>query len=97
MKFITVRDLRERTAALRRDIAKEREIVVTANGRPFAILTQVGPDTVEEEVAAIRRARARAAVDRIRARAARRGRDRGGASVVEAVVSAARKERKGRE
>ena len=46
MKFITIRDLRSDTARLRRDLQADREIVVTANGRPFAVMTRVGPDTV---------------------------------------------------
>jgi antitoxin (DNA-binding transcriptional repressor) of toxin-antitoxin stability system len=58
MKFVTIRDLRGNTARLRRDLREDREIVLTANGRPFALMTPVEPDTVEEELLAIRRARA---------------------------------------
>jgi len=47
MKFISIRDLRNDTAGLRRDLQADREIVVTANGRPIAIMTRVDPDTVE--------------------------------------------------
>jgi len=59
MKFISIRDLRKDTAGLRRDLEANREIILTANGKPIAVMTRVGPDDVEEEILAIRRARAK--------------------------------------
>lgn len=58
MKFITIRDLRSNTAAIRKDLASEREIVPTANGRPFAVMTRVEPETLMPflEIAAAARA-----------------------------------------
>ncbi len=73
MKFITIRDLRGNTARIRRDLEAEREVVITANGRPFAVMTRVEPDKLEEEILAIRRARARAALSRIRVKAKAEG------------------------
>ena len=35
MKFVSIRELRSRMAAIRKDLEQEREIVLTANGRPF--------------------------------------------------------------
>ena len=55
--------LRSKTASIRHDLAHAREIVLTANGRPFAVMTPVNAETVEEEIQAIRRARTRAAID----------------------------------
>ena len=75
MKFITIRDLRNNTASLRRNLQAEREVVITANGRPFAVMTRVEPDQLEEEILAIRRARSRAAISRIRAKAKAEGLD----------------------
>ena len=66
MKFITIRDLRSNTARLRRNLEAEREVVITANGRPFAVITRVEPDQLEEEILAIRRARCRAAISIVR-------------------------------
>jgi antitoxin (DNA-binding transcriptional repressor) of toxin-antitoxin stability system len=94
MKFITIRDLRSDTAKLRRDLQADREIVVTANGRPFAVMTRVGPDTVEDEILAIRRARARAALSRIRARAKADGLDRLTMDQIDAIIAGARRERR---
>ncbi|NQT52454.1 hypothetical protein HQ576_10405 [bacterium] len=94
MKFITVKDLRSSTAQLRKDLQTEHEVVVTANGRPFAVMTHVEPDGVEEEVLAIRRARARAALSRIRAKAKADGLDRLTMDEIDAIVAKARRERR---
>jgi len=95
MKFITVRDLRSNTAAIRKDLASEREIVLTANGRPFAVMTRVEPETLEEELLAIRRARARLAIERIRTKAKAAGLDRMSMDEVDAVIGEARRQRRG--
>ena len=94
MKFISIRDLRSNTARLRKDLQTEREIVVTANGRPFAVMTRVEPDKVEDEILAIRRARARAALSRIRAKAKADGLDRMTMDEIDAIIAAARRERR---
>ena len=96
MKFITVRDLRSKTAEVRRDLEQEREIVVTANGRPFAVMTPVDSDTVEDEIRAIRRARAQAAVDRVGAHARARGLDQLTMNEIDTLIAEARRARRGR-
>jgi antitoxin (DNA-binding transcriptional repressor) of toxin-antitoxin stability system len=94
MKFISIRDLRSDTAGLRRDLQADREIVVTANGRPIAIMTRVDPDTVEQEILAIRRARARAALSRMRNRARSEGLDRLTMDQIDDIVARARRDRR---
>jgi antitoxin (DNA-binding transcriptional repressor) of toxin-antitoxin stability system len=94
MKFITIRDLRSNTARLRRELQAENEIIVTANGRPFAVMTPVQPDNVEEEVRAIRRARGLAALDRIQAKAKAQGLDKMTMEEIDAVVAETRRERR---
>lgn len=94
MKFVTIKELRSSTARLRRDLEAERELVVTVNGRPFAVMTRVEPDGVEEEILAIRRARARAALSRIRAKAKADGLDRLTMAEIDAIIAKARRERR---
>ena len=96
MKFITIRDLRSNTSQLREDLEAEREVVVTANGRPFAVMTRVDGDSVEEEVNAIRSARAQAAVSRIRAKARNEGLDRLSMDQVDAIIARSRQEKDAR-
>jgi antitoxin (DNA-binding transcriptional repressor) of toxin-antitoxin stability system len=95
MKFVTIRDLRSNTAALRRELETEREIVLTVKGRPFAVMTRVEPDTVEDEILAIRRARARGALSRIRAKAKADGLDRMTMEQIDALVAEVRRELRG--
>ena len=92
MKFLAIRDLRANTAGLRKDLEANREIVVTANGRPFALMTRVKPDTVEEELLALRQARARAALSRTRAKAKADGRDKMTMEQINAIIADVRRE-----
>ncbi len=94
MRFVPIRELRTKTASIRQDLAKAREIVLTANGRPFAVMTPVNPDTVEEEIQAIRRARAKAAVDAIRAASRATGGDKMTMDDIDAEIAAARRARR---
>ena len=92
MKFVTIRDFRNRAAAIRKDLRTEHEIVLTSNGRPFAILADVDEDTFEEKLAALRRARANAALDRIQARAKATGAHRLTMPEIEAEIAEVRRE-----
>lgn len=96
MKFISIRDLRENTARIRKDLDAEGEVVVTANGRPFAVMTRVKPDKLEEEILAIRRARAATAISRIRLKAKAKGLDRLTMEQIDAIIAEARRKRPGK-
>jgi len=54
MKFLTVRDLRGKSAQVWRELPNEKEMVVTSNGRPVAVLTAVDESNVEQTLAAWR-------------------------------------------
>jgi len=41
VKFLSVRDLRGKSAQVWKDLPQEREMVITSNGRPIAILAAV--------------------------------------------------------
>lgn len=97
MKFISVRDLRGKSAQIWRKLTEERNLVVTSNGRPKAILTAVTEDNLEESLAAIRRAQAIDAVRSMRAAARASGADRMTLEEINAEIAAARKERRRRE
>lgn len=68
MTYIAVKDLKQ-GGALWTKLNEERELVVTRDGRPCAILVSVTGDEVEDSLAAIRRALFSAAVMRARRRA----------------------------
>jgi prevent-host-death family protein len=75
MKFITVRDLRSKPAAVWRELKTENELVVTNNGRPIALLTPLAEEGLEETLRAIRTAKASEALRGMRAAAAKSGKD----------------------
>ena len=94
MRFVTVRELRSKTATLRKDLDQDREIVLTANGRPFAVVSRIEPDSLEEELQAIRRARANVAVERLRAQAQAKGLNRLTMDDIDAMVAETRRQRR---
>jgi len=90
MKYLSIRDLRGNTAAVRKSLAAEGEIVVTSSGKPIAVLAPVSPDSVEETVTAIRRARFSRALDRAQAAAKEAGLSALSMDEVDALVARAR-------
>jgi PHD/YefM family antitoxin component YafN of YafNO toxin-antitoxin module len=75
MKFVTVRDLRGRPTKVWKDLKTERDLVLTSNGRPMAIITDVREDSLESTLAALRRDRAVRAVREIQQDSQRRGKN----------------------
>jgi len=94
MKFVSVRDLRGRSADVWRQLADEREMVITSNGKPVAILSSTSEDSVEESLLAIRRARGMAAVEAMQSRSLRTGADKITLDEINAEIAAVRAERK---
>jgi antitoxin (DNA-binding transcriptional repressor) of toxin-antitoxin stability system len=93
MKFITVRELRGRSGHVWNKLARERDVILTSNGKPIAILTAVSEETLEESLAAVRRARAVAAVEHLQRQSVRAGTDRLSPTEIAAEVRASRKAR----
>jgi antitoxin (DNA-binding transcriptional repressor) of toxin-antitoxin stability system len=93
MRFVTVRELRGKSAAIWRELSEHGELVVTSNGKPVAILSGVSEDSVEESLQAIRRARAVTAVQRIQERAVAAGRGSMDLAEIDAEISAVRERR----
>lgn len=96
MKFVTVRDLRSKTAAIRKELAEEGDMIVTANGRPFALLLAADPDYAVEDLLAIERTLGLRALDRAQASAKARGMDKMTMEEIEAFIAKVRRERKAR-
>jgi len=69
VKFMSIREFRLNTNIVRHSLDQEEEVILTANGQPFAIVSRIRPDALDKELLAIRRARAKVALDRIRASA----------------------------
>ena len=95
MKFISVRDLRGKSAEIWKDLPTEREVVVTSNGRPIAILSAVSESNLEESLSAIRQARAAEAVMSLQRRSVERGTDAITMEEIDREIKAVRGKRKG--
>ncbi|MGD0901258.1 MAG: type II toxin-antitoxin system prevent-host-death family antitoxin [Thermoguttaceae bacterium] len=93
MQFVTVRELRSQSADVWRRLAEERDIVITSNGRPLALLSAVSPENLEDSLAALRRARAMTAVEAAQQRSVAAGTHRMSESAIQAEIAAVRKSR----
>ena len=95
MDFVSVRELRSRSAEVWRSLAREKDLVVTSNGKPIAVLSATSGSTLEESLAALRQARAQIAVAAMQRRASETGADRMTLDEVNAEIGAARRVRHG--
>jgi antitoxin (DNA-binding transcriptional repressor) of toxin-antitoxin stability system len=93
MKFVSTRDLRNRPGYVRK-LAQREDLVLTANGKPIAILLGVEEDELEDTAQAIRQARAQLALSRMRKKAASIGTDKMSLAEINAEIRAARAKRK---
>jgi len=93
MQFVSVRDLRGKSAQIWRGLAKAKAMVITLNGKPIAILSPTSEQTLEESLSAIRAARAIAAVESIQERSVKAGRDQISLKEINTEIQAVRKTR----
>jgi prevent-host-death family protein len=93
MKFVSVRDLRNKSGQLWKELPEEREMVVTSNGRPIAILATISESNLEESLAAFRQARAVEAVASLQRRSIEQGTDKISMDEINAEIKAVRKKR----
>jgi antitoxin (DNA-binding transcriptional repressor) of toxin-antitoxin stability system len=96
MQFITIRDLRSKSAKIQRELPQEKEMVLTSNGKPIAILTATSADRIEESLAMIRQVRAMRAVDSMQRRSVKAGTDRMRLEEINKEIAIVRKERQAR-
>ena len=93
MKFVSVRDLRNTPSEVWDALEEGGDLVLTANGRPKALVVRVDEDDLDSTVIALRRARAQVAVSRMRTSARRTGADRLSEKDIETEIRGARKAR----
>jgi len=96
MKFLSVRDLRGKSAQVWRELPNEHEMVITSNGRPVALLTAVDETSVEASLAAWKQVRATQAVASIQQASMRQGTDGISLDAVDSEIGKARNGRRKR-
>ena len=93
MKFISVRDLRGKSAQVWKELPQEREMIITSNGRPIAIIAAISDSNLEESLSAFRQARAVEAVASLQRRSVKMGNDKITMDEIDAEIKAVRKKR----
>ena len=95
MQFITARDLRNRSGEVWKQLKEARELVITSNGKPVAILSNFDEeDDLEQRLKDIRTARAARALDNMQQRAADKGLEKLNDEEIDNEVKMARQERR---
>jgi hypothetical protein len=94
MKLIAIQDLKQ-PRQLKERLRAEKELLLTSDGRPVAVLVNVDPsDDPETVIQCIRDARSRLALSRIREAAAAGGAARLSLDEINREIGAARKARR---
>ncbi|HIH22136.1 MAG: prevent-host-death protein [Candidatus Schekmanbacteria bacterium GWA2_38_11] len=93
MKFLSVRDLRGKSAQIWKELPNEREMIITSNGRPIAILAAITETNLEESLAAFRQSRAVEAVVSLQRSSVKQGTDKMSVDEIRAEIKAVRKKR----
>jgi antitoxin (DNA-binding transcriptional repressor) of toxin-antitoxin stability system len=93
MKFISVRDLRGKSAQVWKELPQEREMIITSNGRPIAIIAAISDSNLEDSLSAFRQARAVEAVASLQRRSVEMGNDKITMDEIDAEIKAVRKKR----
>ena len=96
MKTVTIRDFRTRPKQVRDALKQEQEAVLTANGRPVALMIPVDAGTVDQTLETLRRARGLEAVRALRRESRERGLDRLSDTDIDDIIKKTRRARSSR-
>jgi antitoxin (DNA-binding transcriptional repressor) of toxin-antitoxin stability system len=92
MNLIAIKDLKQ-PRRLKERLAAEKELLLTSDGRPVAVLVDVGPaEDPEAVIQAIRDSRSRLALARVRAAARKAGTSAMSMRDIEREIAATRRE-----
>ena len=73
MAFYSVRDLRTESKNMWNDLSNGKEVVLTNNGKPSALVIDIPEGYFDETVRAVRQAKAMIAFNYMRSQAAKKG------------------------
>ena len=94
MKFISIRELKTKSAQVWRDLPIQKEMVLTSNGRPIALLSSINDNNLEQVLTAFRIARATNIVASIQYDSMQRGTDKISMEEIDAEIQTVRSNRK---
>ena len=93
MKFLSVRDLKTKSSQVWKELEGQKEMIVTSNGRPIALLSSINESNLEQVLTAFRRARATNAVASIQYESTQKGTDRISMDEINAEIGTVRSKR----
>jgi antitoxin (DNA-binding transcriptional repressor) of toxin-antitoxin stability system len=93
MRFIPVRDFRGKSAQVWKQLEHEKNMIITLNGRPIALLTKIKEDKMDETLSSVRRALVQDALTSIQLKSVEKGLDKLTAKEIEKEISSVRKKR----
>jgi antitoxin (DNA-binding transcriptional repressor) of toxin-antitoxin stability system len=94
MKFISIRELKSKSAQVWKDLPIHKEMILTSNGRPIAMLSSIDENNLEEVLTAFRIARATNAVASIQYASTEKRTDRMTMDEIESEIRKTRSKRK---
>ncbi len=92
MDFVTARDLKVNTGEVWQKLEKGKDIVITLNGRPVALLSGIRGENLEQILKAVREVRALTAMRSLQKRAVERRLDKMTMEEIDAEIRKAREE-----
>jgi len=90
MDFVSVRDLKIKTGDVWKKLDQEKELVITSNGKPIALMSGITGQTLESTLMAVRRARGEGAIRALRQRSQATGLARMEAQEIETEIKKTR-------
>lgn len=93
MEYVSIRDMRTRAGEVWQQLKEDGDLIVTSNGKPFALMVSLEDEDVEQMIATFRRTRAQMAVSQLRKEAAISGANRLSAAEIDAEIRQARRDR----
>ena len=93
MRFVGIRDFRNKSGEIWKRLGQEKEIVITSNGKPMAILSLINETNLEESLNLLRHVRATVAVEALQQRSVKSGLNQMSLEDINAEIHKARKAR----
>ena len=92
MKFLSVRELRASTGALKEMLSADGKLVLTVNGKPTALMIEITEDSFEDILTDLRLAGIRRSIRKIQCQSVQSGLDGMGLDEINDEIGAARRE-----
>ena len=94
MKFLSVNEFTTNSAIVWKELHKQKDMIITSNGKPIAILSSINEDNFEQDLSSFRQARAMQAVNSIQMKSVYKGTDKISTDEIDDEIKAVRLRRR---